>query len=91
MKSYFLERISSEQQAKEALRLLLPGQGSPWLLLSTAGDPKAYFDVKADLDGEPNLHVYAHISGRHFNCDAEVLKILVRVQESSGGVITDDF
>jgi hypothetical protein len=76
MKSYFLEGVSSEHKAREALRLLLPGQERPWLLLSPAGDPKAYFNVQTDLDGERNLHVYADISSRYFNCDMEVLEIL---------------
>lgn len=90
MKSYFLVDISSEAKANEALCALLPGQERPWLLQSSEGGPVAYFNVGDELDGEPNLHVQADLSGRHVGRDAEVLEIVFRLQAFIGGVIADD-
>ena len=90
MKSYFLERISSLEAARAALRARLPGQEAPWLLLSSAGDPVAYFEVHGDLDGEPVPNVQANVSGRHFDQDALVINVLKDIQGSIGGRITND-
>ena len=90
MKSYFLERISSLDAAKAALRARLPGQESPWLLLSPAGDPMAYFNVRSDLDGAPILNIHADVSGRHYNEDAAVVAVLKDIQVVVGGEVIDD-
>jgi len=90
MKSCFLERISSLDAARAALRGRLPGQESPWLLLSAGGDPVAYFNVQGDLDGAPILNIQADISGRHYNEEASVLAVLKDIQGVVGGVVTDD-
>lgn len=90
MKSHFLEGVVSEAKAREALCSLLPGQEQPWLLRSPAGDPIAYFSVGSELDGEPNIHVQADISGRHLARDAEVVEVLRQLQASIGGVVTND-
>ena len=85
MKSYFLQRISSIDAAKDALRARLPGKESPWLLLSAVGDPIAYFDVQVDLDGVPNVNVQADISGRHYDEDTAVIAVLRDLQLKVGG------
>jgi hypothetical protein len=90
MKSYFLERIGSLDTAKAALRSRLPGQESPWLLLSSSGDPIAYFNVESHLGGAPLLNVQADISGRHHNEDAAVIAVLKDIQRVAGGVVTND-
>jgi hypothetical protein len=90
MKSHLLTGLASEAIAKEALRALLPGQEEPWLLCSSSGDAIAYFSVGAKLDGEPNVHIQADISGRHYNSDSAVLEVLERVRASIGGVVVGD-
>lgn len=90
MKSLFLSGLSSTATLIETLRTLLPGQESPWLLLSESGDPIAYFSVGSILDGEPNIHVQADLSGRHFNGDEPVRKILKMLQSAIGGTVEDD-
>ena len=90
MKSYFLEHVSSIAAAEAALRGELPGQESPWLLLAADGDIIAYLSVAPELDGEPNIHVHADISGRHFNQDAAIVSLLQRLSASVGGVVAND-
>lgn len=90
MKSYFLLEVESAAFAKEALRALLPGQEDPWLLLTSDGDPIAYFHVGTELDGEAIVHVQADMSGRHYYADAAVLQVLKQLQSAVGGVVTDD-
>jgi hypothetical protein len=90
MKSYFLKRINSLDVAKAALCARLPGQESPWLLLSPGGDAIAYFNVQGDLDGVPILVVQADISGRHHNEDAAVIAVLRDLQLQVGGEVTND-
>ena len=90
MKSYFLERISSVDAARAALRNRLPGQESPWLLISSHGEPVAYFNVQSNLDGAPILSVQADLSGRDSNEDAAAIAVLKDIQSVVGGVIADD-
>ena len=90
MKSYFLEGVKSIAAAASALRTELPGQEDPWLLTTTDGDVIAYFHVDAALDGEPNLHIVANVSGRHYGQDAIVVAVLDRLRLQIGGVVTDD-
>lgn len=84
MKSYFLAEVADPGALEAALGLLLPGQSHPWLLLSEAGDPIAYFNVEC---GE---HVLVDISGRHYNEDQAVLRVLEALQTRVGGTIHDD-
>lgn len=90
MKSYFLEHIESLGGAEAALRKWLPGQESPWVLLSPRGDPVAYFNIQRDLDGTQSLNIQADISGRHSNELASVIAVLKEIQGLVGGVISDD-
>jgi len=90
VKSYFLEHVSSLAAAESALRTLLPGQESPWLLRAPDGDVVAYFRVEPELDGQPNLNVQADISGRHCNEDAPVIDLLQRLRDRVGGVVAND-
>ena len=88
MKSYILAPISSEQTAADILGSLLPGQGDPWLLMDAAGDAMAYFTV-GPTDVPPIVpSVSADISGRHYNCDKDVLSILQKLRDNVGGDIT---
>jgi hypothetical protein len=88
MKSYHLRNISSIAKAREILDSELHGQRDPWLLCSDAGDPIAYFGVGETLDENPTDHVYADISGRHSRSDEAVLRVLEKLQEHVGGVVS---
>jgi hypothetical protein len=88
VKSYHLNHVSGAAAAREALDMTLSGQREPWLLRSPAGDTIAYFGVGADIDGEPNEHVYADISGRHYHEDDAVLKVLQQIKRKVGGETT---
>ncbi len=87
MKTDSLSPISSRSVAAETLSVLLPGQREPWLLRDATRDTMAYFNIH-DTDPPVVLTVSADISGRHYNCDAEVLSVLERVRASVGGQIT---
>lgn len=70
---------------------LLPGEVTR-LLKPDSGDIMAYFDIIAS-DDDPGLkvpYIRASISGRHFNCDAEVLFALETLRSQLGGNIKDD-
>jgi hypothetical protein len=87
MKTHALDRVSSSEQAKTALCSLLPGQSSPWLLCASDGDVIAYFnlvDADVDLVGPA---ITADVSGRHYNEDSAVLKVLKAAQQTVGGTI----
>jgi hypothetical protein len=86
MKSYFLQSINSPSGAEEALNLLLPGQREPWLLKDTAGDTMAYINVEY-FDEIGAFAVEVDISGRHYNCDAEVIALLEKLKAQVGGDI----
>ena len=89
MKSYCLSPIRSRSTAAENLDSLLPGQRDPWLLKDASGDAMAYFHI--DEEGQPGvLTVGADISGRHYDCDAEVVSVLERLRDLVGGEITTD-
>ncbi len=87
MKTYCLSPISSRSLAAEMLNDLLPGQCEPWLLRDGSGDAMAYFNLD-DIDHPGVPTVSADISGRHYNCDAEVVSVLERLRARVGGHIT---
>src|SRR5262245_42280154 len=89
-KSYSLQSVESIEGAVATLREILPGQVSPWLLLSSDGDPIAYFDVRpGDVDAA-GPSVVVDVSGRHYDDDEKVLAILRKLQQSIGGNIVSD-
>jgi hypothetical protein len=91
MKCYFLDGIVSAEEGRLALEHLLPGDVTR-LLKHNSGDTMAYFDIVAS-DDDPGLqapYIRASISGRHFNCDAEVLSALETLRSQIGGNIKED-
>ena len=89
VKTYCLSPIQSPNVAVTKLNALLPGQSKPWLLKDSSGDVMAYFDLD-DVDVPGVLTILADISGRHYNCDAEVVSLLERLRADLGGEITND-
>lgn len=89
MKTYCLSPIQSRSAAALKLDELFPGQSKPWLLKDSSGDVMAYFDL-SDVDLPGVLTISADISGRHYNCDAEVVSLLQRLRADLGGEITND-
>ena len=87
LKSYFLEELADEQQARDRLDAALPGQSEPWVLPAVKGDAIAYFTMLKDDRG---LAIQADVSGRHFEKDADVLAILRSLRTELGGTIRDD-
>jgi hypothetical protein len=87
VKTYCLSPISSRSLAAEMLSALLPGQHEPWLLRDGSGDTMAYFNID-DVDQPGVLTVSADISGRHYNCDAEVVSVLESLRARVGGDVT---
>jgi len=49
----------------------------------------AYFNID-DIDQTGVLTVSADISGRHYDCDAEVVSVLERLRDRVGGEIIND-
>lgn len=93
MKSYFLEGLTDGSAADAKLASLLPGQTKPSVLLADAGDAIAYFNSRSPGTGEDALGpflIQADISGRHYNDDETVLRVLRRIQQELGGQIRDD-
>jgi len=90
MKSYFLSPISSRIAAAAALRAALPEAGNQWLLKDNGGDVIAYFSLIEKDDTTGLRTVQADISGRHYGSDAEVIAVLNKVRESTGGEVTND-
>ncbi|QKD02982.1 hypothetical protein [Mesorhizobium loti] len=90
MKSYFLEELADEQQARDRLGATLPGQSEPWLLSAADGDPIAYFDI-VTLEDDGGLAIMANVSGRHYEKDEVVLTVLRALRQKLGGTIRDDF
>ncbi len=91
MKSYFLEGIRNTDAAAEILTFLFPTQIDPWVMLSEEGDAMAYFNIVLTEHSEleaPAIQV--DISGRHFDCDEAVLRMLGKIAKVTGGHITDD-
>lgn len=91
MKCYFLDGIVSADKGRSALEHLLPGEVTR-ILKHASGDSMAYFDLVASDDG-PDLqapYIRASISGRHYNCDAQVLSLLETLRSEIGGSIKDD-
>jgi hypothetical protein len=91
MKCYFLDGIVSAEEGRVVLDRLFPGEITR-LLKHDSGDTMAYFDIVAS-DDDPSLqapYIRASISGRHFNCDAEVLSALETLRSQHGGNIKDD-
>jgi len=89
VKTYCLSPIALRSTAAEALDSLLPGQREPWLLKDESGDAMAYFNID-DIDQTGVLTVSADISGRHYDCDAEVVSVLERLRDRVGGEIIND-
>jgi hypothetical protein len=90
MKSYFLAPISSRSTAISALSAALPAEGETWLLKDNAGDVIAYFSLVERDDTNGFRTVVADISGRHYDCDAEVVAVLEKLRGSTGGEVTND-
>jgi len=93
MKTYILEPIASIEKAALILCQILPGQESPWLLLSSPGDPIAYFNIQPGGDhdyGHVEPGVWADMSGRHYLEDERVLEVLRNLQSQLGGSIACD-
>jgi len=89
VKTYCLSPIQTRDVAVTKLNALLPGQSKPWLLKDSSGDVMAYFELD-DVDVPGVLTISADISGRHYNCDAEVVSLLERLRADLGGEITND-
>ena len=87
MKTYCLSPVKLRDAAVTKLNALLPGQAKPWLLKDSNGDVMAYFNLD-DVDPPRVLTITADISGRHYNCDAEVFSLLEKLQADLGGEIT---
>jgi hypothetical protein len=90
MRTHCLQRIVCVEAASIALRRLLPGQESTWLLVASTDDPIAYFNIHAGEhanDGMARPAVTADISGRHNGEDAAVIAVLESLQKSVGGEI----
>jgi len=90
LKSYFLEELADEQQARDRLSTALPGQSEPWVLPDGADGAIAYFNI-TNLEDDGGLAIMADVSGRHYERDEEVLAILRLLRAELGGVIRDDF
>jgi hypothetical protein len=74
------------------LKAALPEENQTWLLKDAAGDVMAYFYL-AEPDGGGIIDkrmIIADISGRHYNCDADVISVLQKLKEQLGGQITND-
>lgn len=84
MKSYYLVDVTAPGALEACLGELFPGQTHPWLLLSEADDPVAYFHIESE-----NL-VMVDVSGRHFNEDEAVLGALEALRARVGGAIHSD-
>ena len=87
MKSYFLGPIANKPQARILLSKLMPNQNEPWVLLDTALDPIAYFNI---IDTDEGPGIIADISGRHFNEDGKVIGLLQKIGLEIGGTINND-
>ncbi|WP_027057365.1 hypothetical protein [Mesorhizobium loti] len=90
MKTYFLEQLRDEKQARRALSTTLPGQIEPWLLSMPEGDAIAYFNI-TNLEDDGGLAIQAECSGRHFEKDEVVLNVLRALRQTLGGILRDDF
>ena len=90
MKSYILQSIRDEQRIKAALSTALPGQSNPWLLLVAPNDPIAFFYIMENDTDAIHPAISADISGRHYDSDKLVLKVLELIQADIGGDITSD-
>jgi hypothetical protein len=89
VKTQCLSPIQTRDAAVTKLDALLPGQSKPWLLKDVSGDVMAYFDLD-DVDIPGVFTISADISGRYYNCDAEVVSLLERLRADLGGEITND-
>jgi hypothetical protein len=69
------------------LATLLPGDSETWLLKDCSGDVMAYFNID-DKETPGSFTISADISGRHYNCDADVISVLERLRAGVGGEIT---
>jgi hypothetical protein len=90
MKSYFLEGVASVEGAVTALRRILPGQESPWVLRTQAGEPIAYFNVIESGAELACPAVQVDVSGRHWKRSGLVLSNIEELRSSVGGFISSD-
>ena len=95
MKSYFLEAVSDEDNAKKTLSEILPSQADPWVLLTDDNrEVIAYLNIAEG--GEANAvegpyFISADMSSRHFHEDQQVISLLRALRVRLGGTIRDDF
>jgi hypothetical protein len=87
MKSLFLTDVQKPDLLRSALSQILPAQGETWLLLSTTGDPIAYFSIVQEKEA---LEVQADISGRHFHEDNAVATVLKKIGAIVGGRVRNE-
>jgi hypothetical protein len=88
VKSYFLDELNDEASVWAALSRALPNWVDPWLLKDERDDIIAYFNV--NRMSARQLSVQADLSGRHYNEDGAVIRLLKSLQDQLGGVVTDD-
>ena len=88
MKSYFLDELNDEDSARTALSQALPNWVDPWLLKDERDDVIAYFNVSRSSEGKVSIE--ADLSGRHYDEDASVIRLLKSLKDRLGGVVTDD-
>ena len=92
MKSYFLAPIASRSDAVKTLNsTLVKGQGETWLLKDRSGDTTAYFSLVETDTTTGARTIQVDVSGRHYNCDADIVRILQTLSQQIGGEITSAF
>jgi hypothetical protein len=72
------------------LTAVLPEENNTWLLKDAAGDVMAYFHVAEPDPPTADQMIIADISGRHYNCDADVVAVLQKLKAELGGEIAND-
>ena len=90
MKSYFLEGVKSEEDARKALCQLYPGQEQPWIIRADNEDAIAYFSIVEKNTEMVVPAIQVDISGRHYDKDKVVLDALRTLSDLIGGNISDD-
>jgi hypothetical protein len=88
MKSYLLAPIESRDEAIAALNAVLPFNNQTWLLRDDDGDAIAYFGLVESDDITGLRTIFADVSGRHYERDADVISVLETLKRSLGGKIT---
>lgn len=85
MKTYSLSPIASRIAAAETLDTCCQD-------IASRGYSKTRVEMRwlDEVDQPGVLTVSADISGRHYNCDSEVVSVLERLRDRVGGEITND-